>query len=50
MLSICGAECCDGCNRRDDCGGCVKSDGHPLEERALRESASNGVVLRCSKR
>ncbi len=30
MLSICGAECCDECNRRDDCGGCVKSDGHPF--------------------
>ena len=30
MLSICGAECCDKCSRRDDCGGCVKTDGHPF--------------------
>lgn len=30
MLSICGAECCDECSRRDDCGGCVKTDGHPF--------------------
>lgn len=30
MLSICGVECCKDCNRRDDCGGCVKTDGHPF--------------------
>ena len=30
MLSICGAECCDECSRRDDCGGCRKTDGHPF--------------------
>lgn len=30
MLSICGAECCAECSRRDDCGGCVKTDGHPF--------------------
>ena len=30
MLSICGVECCDECGRRDDCGGCVKTDGHPF--------------------
>lgn len=30
MLSICGVECCAECSRRDDCGGCVKTDGHPF--------------------
>ena len=30
MLSICGVECCKGCNRKKDCGGCIKTDGHPL--------------------
>lgn len=30
MLSICGAECCAECSKRDDCGGCVKTDGHPF--------------------
>lgn len=30
MLSICGTECCGECNRKDDCGGCVKTDGHPF--------------------
>ncbi len=30
MLSICGAECCGECNRRDACGGCVKTEGHPF--------------------
>ena len=30
MLSICGAECCGECNRRDACSGCVKTKGHPF--------------------
>ena len=30
MLSICGVECCNDCDRMKDCGGCVKTDGHPL--------------------
>lgn len=30
MLSICGDECCSKCERREDCGGCVKTDGHPF--------------------
>lgn len=30
MLSICGTKCCGACNRRDDCGGCIKTDGHPF--------------------
>ena len=30
MVSICGVDCCNKCGRRDDCGGCVKTDGHPL--------------------
>ena len=30
MISICGVECCEKCGRNEDCGGCVKTDGHPL--------------------
>lgn len=30
MLSICGVDCCDECNRKEDCGGCVKTNGHPF--------------------
>lgn len=30
MLSICGVECCDECNRKEDCGGCAKTDGRPF--------------------
>ena len=27
MLSICGADCCTECVRKDECGGCVKTGG-----------------------
>jgi hypothetical protein len=30
MVSICGADCCSECSRKDACGGCKKSDGHPF--------------------
>ena len=30
MVSICGMDCCNECGRRNDCGGCVKTDGHPF--------------------
>ena len=30
MLSICGSDCCSECDRKADCGGCVKTDGHPF--------------------
>ena len=30
MLSICETKCCGACNRRDDCGGCIETDGHPF--------------------
>ncbi len=30
MSSICGVECCNECNRKKDCGGCIKTDGHPF--------------------
>ena len=30
MLSMCGLDCCDECNRMEDCGGCKKTDGHPF--------------------
>ena len=30
MRSICGSDCCDQCSRRDDCGGCVPTEGRPF--------------------
>ncbi len=30
MLSLCGLACCDECHKKNDCGGCVKTDGHPF--------------------
>lgn len=30
MLSICGVDCCGECNRKDECGGCVETEGHPF--------------------
>lgn len=30
MISICGADCCGECSRKDDCGGCAKTGGQPF--------------------
>lgn len=30
MASICGVDCCGECNRKDECGGCIKTDGQPF--------------------
>ncbi|MCI9627258.1 MAG: DUF3795 domain-containing protein [Clostridia bacterium] len=30
MMSICGVDCCNECDRRTECGGCQKTDGHPF--------------------
>ena len=30
MESICRKACCDKCSRQNECGGCKKTDGHPL--------------------
>ena len=35
MLSICGADCCNECGRRDGCGGCAETDGHPFGGKCL---------------
>lgn len=34
MKSICGADCCSQCGRREECGGCQKTDGIRSEEAA----------------
>ena len=28
--SICGVDCCSECGRKEECGGCRKTDGHPF--------------------
>lgn len=30
MLSICDVDCCSECSRKNDCGGCVQTNGHPF--------------------
>lgn len=30
MLTICGMDCCSKCKRKNDCGGCIKTEGHPF--------------------
>lgn len=30
MLTLCGQECCDRCERKDDCGGCANTEGRPF--------------------
>lgn len=30
MTTICGMDCCSACARKDACGGCVQTGGHPL--------------------
>lgn len=29
-MSICGMDCCEQCQRKEECGGCKKTDGHPF--------------------
>ena len=41
MSSICGVECCNECNRKKDCGGCIKTDGHPF--------GGTGIATECIK-
>lgn len=43
MLSICGAECCSECDRREDCGGCAETGGHPFGGKCIAaESIKRG--------
>lgn len=30
MPEICGMDCCRGCGRKSECGGCEKTCGHPF--------------------
>lgn len=30
MLSICGLDCCSECGRKEACGGCRSTEGHPF--------------------
>ena len=32
MNSICGTACCEKCGRKEECGGCTETKGHPLGE------------------
>lgn len=43
MLSICGVECCSECDRKEDCGGCMETGGHPFGGRCIAaESIKRG--------
>lgn len=30
MESICGLDCCDKCERKAQCGGCIETEGRPF--------------------
>ena len=30
MVSICGMDCCEQCGRKEECGGCTETGGHPF--------------------
>lgn len=30
MVPICQTDCCSKCGRQKECGGCIKTDGHPF--------------------
>lgn len=30
MQGLCGLDCCNGCPKKAECGGCVKNQGHPF--------------------
>ncbi|OUP63305.1 hypothetical protein B5F13_10985 [Drancourtella sp. An177] len=35
MLSMCGVDCCGKCARKEECGGCVKTEGRPFGGRCI---------------
>lgn len=35
MLSICGLNCCDECDKKMDCGGCITTEGRPFGGRCI---------------
>ena len=35
MTTYCGADCCGGCLRKTDCGGCKAADGRPFGGRCI---------------
>lgn len=36
MKAICGVDCCSECGRKDECKGCIETDGHPFGGRHLK--------------
>ena len=35
MQAICGLNCCGECERREECGGCIKTEGRPFGGRCI---------------
>ena len=35
VKAICRLDCCGVCRRREDCGGCTKTEGHPFGGRCI---------------
>lgn len=45
VTAICGMDCCGKCGRKDECGGCVETDGHPFGGSCLAaECVKNGGI------
>ncbi len=39
MLSICGSDCCEKCDKINECGGCMKTCGHPFGGKCIAAEA-----------
>lgn len=49
MRSICEMNFCDQCSKRKDCGGCIRTDGHPfggecVAAEAIKRGGFNGFL------
>lgn len=49
MKTICGQNCCDSCSRVSECGGCLKTDGHPfggtcIASESIRQGGLEGYL------
>ena len=50
MQSICGTDCCTQCTKLAECGGCIKTNGHPFGETCIAaECVERGGMAELSR-
>ncbi len=50
MESICGTDCCTQCTKLAECGGCIKTNGHPFGETCVAaECVERGGMAELSR-